>query len=121
MKEHSSKIKALSSKAQPVSGMTYDVQMKLGDWAEWLSLMIITLDDFDIILGNDFFVKAKVALMPHLGRVLISDRNKPCFVPALSDDKHRGKKEMVSTLQLGKSLRKGQQTYFAAKKVGHRG
>lgn len=49
--------------------------------------MIVMLDDFDIILGNDFFGKAKIALMPHLGGVLIWDEIKPCFAPALSEDK----------------------------------
>lgn len=62
-----------------MSGIAYDVKMKLGGWAGQLSLMIVLLDDFDIILENEFFVKAKVDLMPHLGRVLISDGSKPSF------------------------------------------
>lgn len=52
--------------------------------------------------------------MPHIEGVFISDENKPYFVPTVSSNKQKGKTEMVSTLQLGKSLRKGQQTYLVA-------
>lgn len=63
-----------------------------------------------IILGNDFFVKAKVSLMPHLQGVLISNENQTCFVPAISNDKSNGMTEIVLALQLVKSLNKSHQT-----------
>lgn len=65
--------------------------------------MIVSLDDFDIILGNDFFVKAKVALISHLEGVPISKQKEPYFIPALSIDEGDGKAEIVSALQLEKT------------------
>ncbi|KAG5535563.1 hypothetical protein RHGRI_023359 [Rhododendron griersonianum] len=37
-----------------------------------------------LILGNEFFVAAKVAVMPHLGGIFIADEKRPCFVPRCS-------------------------------------
>ena len=40
------------------------------------------LDDFELILGIEFFVKAKVSLMPYLRGILIGDGENPCFIQA---------------------------------------
>ena len=42
------------------------------------------LDDFDFILGNDFFQRAKIALLPHLNEMLIMDETQPCYVQGLN-------------------------------------
>lgn len=86
--------------------MAYGVKIKMGDCVGRLNLVVVLLDDFDIIFGNDFFVKEKVALMAHLRGVLISDKVNPCFVPVFLGNKYRGKTRVVSSLQLGKSLRR---------------
>lgn len=51
----------------------------------------VLLDDFDVIIWNDWFVDAKVVLMPHLGRMLVTGERQPCFVA--SSDKAKPKKE----------------------------
>ena len=38
----------------------------MGDWKGMIDFFSVLLDDFDFILGNDFFQRAKVALLPHL-------------------------------------------------------
>ena len=56
------------------------------------------LDDFDIILGNEFFVLAKAIPMPFLGRMLIMDESQPCFVKVVRKvlpPPHKGSKDGV--------------------------
>ncbi|GMP63109.1 hypothetical protein CsSME_00024932 [Camellia sinensis var. sinensis] len=68
--------------------------------------MAVPLDDCDFILGNDFFVAAKVALMPYLDGLLISDEKEPCFVAK--------KDEMLLAMQVRNGLRKGEETFLVA-------
>ena len=73
------------------------------------------LDDFDFILGNDFFQRAKVALLPHLNGLQIMDEKQPCFVAGINKLPKRPLGEKImSGLQLEKGLRKGEHTYVAA-------
>lgn len=37
-------------------------------------------DDFDIILGNGFFIQEKVILSPQIGSMLMLDDKQPCYV-----------------------------------------
>lgn len=43
--------------------MASEVQIRVGEWAGQIDLKVVPLGDFDVILGNDFFVTAKVASM----------------------------------------------------------
>ncbi|GAV91451.1 gag-asp_proteas domain-containing protein [Cephalotus follicularis] len=54
--KHGSRIKAINSQAQAVAGMSHGVQISMGEWAGKIDLMVVPLDDFDLILGNDFFI-----------------------------------------------------------------
>ena len=38
-----------------------------------MNLWAVPLDDFDVILGIDFLLKAKGFVMPHLGGLMIED------------------------------------------------
>lgn len=116
--ESPSRIKFINSIAQPVHGMASKVQIKMGEWVGQINLMVVPLDDFDVILGNDFFVTAKVALMPYFGGLLISDKDRPCFVLGCGKpDKGKGMKrktETLSTIQVHNGLKKGAETYITA-------
>ena len=73
------------------------------------------LDDFNLILGVNFLLRAKVALIPHLGGLVVLEEKQPCFVKALrANDGAKGQPEMFSAIQLKKGLKKGQGTYVAA-------
>lgn len=50
-----------------------------------IDVMVIPMDDFDIILGNDFFERANVAIHPNLSRLMIANRKKPCFVQGFKE------------------------------------
>lgn len=42
--------------------------------------MMVQLDDFDVIRGVDFLMRAKASPMVHLGGILVFDEMQPCFV-----------------------------------------
>ena len=39
--------------------------------------MALPLDDFDMILGIEFLIKAKAMAMPHLGGIMIASEKSP--------------------------------------------
>ena len=49
-------------------------------WDDKMDLMVVLLNDFDMILSNDFFVTTKIAILPHLFGLLIGNEEKSCFV-----------------------------------------
>ncbi|GAV64353.1 gag-asp_proteas domain-containing protein, partial [Cephalotus follicularis] len=75
--KHASRIKAVNSQAQAVAGMTHGVQIYIGDWVGKIDFMVVPLDDFDLILGNDFFISKKVIMMPHLCGLFIMNEKFP--------------------------------------------
>ena len=86
----------------------------MGDWKGNIDFLSIPLDDFDFILGNNFFQRAKVALLSHLNGLLIMDEKQPCFVADISKPPKRplGEKTLFP-LQLEKGHRKDEHTYVA--------
>ncbi|KAL0362522.1 UNVERIFIED_CONTAM: hypothetical protein Scaly_1207400 [Sesamum calycinum] len=52
----------------------------VGSWSGQRNFIAVGLGDFDAILDNDFFVTADMIILPRLGGIFISGRNKPIFV-----------------------------------------
>ena len=52
----------------------------MGSWKGTVDILSMPLDDFDFIPDNDFFHKAKVALLPHLNEMFIMDETQPCYL-----------------------------------------
>ena len=55
------KLKAMNNQAQETHVMAKNMVIKMGDWKGTIDFLSVPLDDFDFILGNDFFQRAKVA------------------------------------------------------------
>ena len=68
-----SKIKVVNSKTKSVSGIGFGVRFKVGKWRGKVNFLIMKLDDFVVILGDEFFMAAKAALLPFKGVMLIFD------------------------------------------------
>ena len=110
-----SKLKDVNSQVQETHGMAKNMAIQMGDWKGIIDFLSFPLDDFDFILGNDFFQRAKVALLPHLNRLLIMDEKQPCFMASINKPPKRPSREKtLSALQPEKGLRKGEQTYVTA-------
>lgn len=73
-------VKAVNSRAQNIQGTTTFL-LKIGMWQQECQFIVLSLDDFDFILGMEFFVRAKAITMPHLGGLLIADERCPSFIP----------------------------------------
>ena len=75
------------------------------------------MDDFDVILGDEFFRASKAALLPFIGVMLIFDEKQPCYVPARlgtgNNRTSKGKELMVSAMQVEHGLKKEEVTYLA--------
>nr|TKS05961.1 hypothetical protein D5086_0000127890 [Populus alba] len=109
-------MKAVNSKAQKIAGMSYDVPIVLDQWRGKHDLLVITLDDYDLILGLDFLRKAKIALMPYLNGIMIASEGCPCFVPCCNvavANVAKGKKSLISAIAIEKALRKGGEVFLA--------
>ncbi|GAV86380.1 gag-asp_proteas domain-containing protein, partial [Cephalotus follicularis] len=98
--KHGSRIKAVNSQAQAMAGMAHGVQIAMGEWAGKIDLMVVPLDDFDLILGNNFFITEKVLIIPHLCGIFITNERNSCFVPGynMATDRPRGEKSKAETL-----------------------
>jgi len=109
-------MKAVNSKAQRIAGMSYDVPITLDQWRGKQDVLVVSLDDYDIILGLDFLRKAKVVLMPYLNGVMIASEGCPCFVPCCivaAANVVKGGKSVVSAIAIDKALRKGGEVFLA--------
>ena len=57
------------------------------------------LDDFDLILGIDFVLKAKMALILYLGGLKVLDEIQSYFMQVLrAKDSDKGQHEMLSAI-----------------------
>ncbi|RVW86184.1 hypothetical protein CK203_046111 [Vitis vinifera] len=76
LEKDTSQIKAINSKAQKIQGVAKNVPVQVGGWKGMCSLLCVPLDDFDLILGVDFLLKAKMALIKHLGGLMVLEEIK---------------------------------------------
>ena len=96
-----SQVKAVNSRAQNIQGTTTFV-LEIGTWKQECGFVVLSLDDFDFILGMEFFVQAKAVAMPHLGGLLIADERCPSFVPVESGQvAEKSAREAVSQKKSG--------------------
>ena len=54
-------------------GIAYGVKFKVGEWIGKVNFLVMELDDFDVILGDEFLVATKAVLLPFIGVLLILD------------------------------------------------
>ena len=97
------KLKAMNNRAQETHGLVKNVAIQMGDWKGTIDFNSVPLDDFNFILENNFFQRAKVALLPHLNGLLIMYEKQPCFLADISKPPKRPSGEKtLSALQLEK-------------------
>ena len=108
------KIKAVNFEPKPVSRIAFGVSFKVGEWTRKVNFLIMKLDNFDVILGDEFFMAAKAALLPFIIVMLIFDEKQPCYVPtrrmAGNSKTSKGKEPMVLVMQVEHGLKKGEKT-----------
>ena len=64
----------------PATGVARGVKIKFGDWTDRLDFEVIPLDDYDMILGMDFFDRAEAIIDLRTKSIIITDRKYPMMV-----------------------------------------
>lgn len=57
-------IKIVNTKAKAVDGMARGVELPLGGWHGKVNFSLASLDNYDVVLGMEFFQEFNVALLP---------------------------------------------------------
>lgn len=109
--------------SQQVSGIFYNVPIEVGSWRGKHHIRVVQLDHYNVVLGLEFLVKAKIAVVPHMNVLQIMDERSPGFLPCIStapdskvaDLRKRKRAEdlVVSAGSIATGLRHGEVTYLA--------
>ncbi|KAK4438427.1 hypothetical protein Salat_0177000 [Sesamum alatum] len=87
------RLKAVNSKALPVDDIVLD--LCIGPWKGTWGFVAAKLDDFDVILGNDFFISEQVSVHPSLDGIYIARCKHPRLVNGMyGKGKPRAKKKL---------------------------
>ena len=55
-------IKAVNSSPTPIDGVAHKVNVSIGEWHGQENLTVVTMDDFDVVLGLEFLDKVKAVV-----------------------------------------------------------
>ena len=97
-------IKAVNSPAKPIAGIAKAVPVCLGTWNGKLDFSIVPMDDFQVVLGMEFFDQVHAFPFPAGNSLSILDGSKTCMVPAERMAKVESK--ALSALQFKRGLKK---------------
>ncbi|CAA6667814.1 unnamed protein product [Spirodela intermedia] len=61
-------------------GLARQVKTWMGVWEDKLNFLVLQMDDFDIILGADFTIKAKIGIFLHYNDLIICGGDQSYFV-----------------------------------------
>ena len=67
LEEDVTRIKRLNGNDQRMDGIASNINLKVGDWKGYYSMLMVPLEDFNMILSMDFFFQTEVVLFPYLG------------------------------------------------------
>jgi len=73
--------KYLNSDVQSVVGVAKDVLLKLGDWRGSTSFTIVPMDDFKVVLRQEFMRKEKIVYIQHMNILSIFSWKTLCLAP----------------------------------------
>lgn len=83
-----------------------DVLIQLGEWQGKTDMLVVTLDDFELILRMKFLKTVKAIIVPHLGCLLIMDGKRKEFLFCGSClKKEKGKDVMLFAHQVAQGLK----------------
>ena len=92
----------LHGKDHRVDGMTRAVPFQMGDWTGHCDFMVMYLRDFELVLGMDFLIAAKVGILPYLGSLAFLEFGTPYVVKTMpmEEEPNFDLTRMVATLDL---------------------
>jgi hypothetical protein len=75
--------KTVNTGVERVIGVAKDISLKLGDWCGKTSFTIVPMDDFEVVLGQEFMRKEKETPIPHMNSLAIFSGQTPCLIPTI--------------------------------------
>lgn len=110
--------KAVNSPFKKIHGIIWDIPLKVGSWQGRMDLRVIEMDDFELILGQEFLKIGKVAVIPHLDLLVFLDPKQTCLVK-MTERRQSRKAPMISALGMKKAAKKhGKEPMFLAVLLG---
>ena len=86
----------MNSDPQPIQGVAKGVRIEIGSWSGTVDLTVVPMDDFQLVLGMDFFDEVQAFPIPFSRSLCIVDGGRTCLVNTIK----RRKAKTVSALQL---------------------
>ncbi|KAL6269883.1 hypothetical protein ACE6H2_026794 [Prunus campanulata] len=113
LKEEGS-MKTVNSTAKPIDGVAHGVKLDIGTWKGVADFSVISMDDYDVVLGMEFMDEVKAFPIPFYNIMCIAQGGAmPCMVPVV---RQQGKSKLLSAMQISKSWEKGEPTFLATMK-----
>lgn len=76
-------LKTINAPPTPVSGLAQAVDIALGDWHGKTDFYVAPVDLFDIILGQDFFLRNPVLIAPYHHQLIALGQGGTSVVPLI--------------------------------------
>lgn len=111
IQKEASIMKSVNAAPRAIEGRSKGLPIQIGSWNGKIDLIVANIDDFKIVIGNDWLLANRVALFPFMQSLGIMG-DVPCFVPATLQESDKGPK-LLSAMQLKKGLRRKEETYLA--------
>lgn len=108
------KLKAVNSEAISINGLARAVPLQVGPWEGRSNFLAVPLDDFKVILGQEFFRGAAAGPLPFMDSLGFFGprlRIVPTSIRPTTHDR------ILSALQVKRGLAKGEDTYLAVAKL----
>ena len=93
----------LNGEDHKVDGMARAVPFRMGDWTGHCDFMVMYLWDFELVLGMDFLMAAKVGILPYLGLLAFLEFGTPYVVKIMlmEEEPNFDLTRMVPTSDIG--------------------
>ncbi|KAI5347847.1 hypothetical protein L3X38_000734 [Prunus dulcis] len=108
-------MQTVNSTAKPIDGVARGVELHITTWKGVVDFSVISIDDYDVVLGMEFMDKVNAFLIPFYNTMCIAQGGTmPCMVPVV---RQQGETKLLSTMQFSKSWKKGEPTFLATMKM----
>ncbi|CAL8996076.1 unnamed protein product [Prunus brigantina] len=104
-------MKTVNSTAKPIDGVARGVELHIATWNGVVDFSVISMDDYDVMLGMEFMDKVKAFPIPFYNSMCIAQGGAmSCMVLMV---RQQGESKPLSAMQFSKSWKKGEPTFLA--------
>ncbi|KAI5316909.1 hypothetical protein L3X38_036616 [Prunus dulcis] len=108
-------LKTANSTAKAINGVARGVELHIATWKGVADFSVISMNDYDVVLGMEFMDKVKAFPIPFYNTMCIAQGGTmSCMVPVV---RQQGESKLLSAMQLSKSWKKGELMFLATMKM----